>query len=70
MSIFRTKVECAGLCLSVINCHAFEFKELDSNNGCRCILYEEDGVCDGNPSDVNLVEVYVDHSKAFHRCQG
>ena len=66
---YRTKVECAGLCLSVEECHAFEFKESNSKNGFNCILYKEDGICEDRFSDLS-VEVYVDQSKVLGDCQG
>ena len=66
----RTKVECAGLCLSVEECHAFEFKESNSKDGFNCTLYKEEGICEDRFSDLGLVEVYVDHSKVLANCQG
>ena len=67
----RTKVECAGLCLSIENCHAFywiaagEFS-LAGANFCR--LFKIDGIC--LTTDYDPVEIYSDANIDIPSCAG
>ena len=69
--LVRTKVECAGLCLSIETCHAFNWIasadfNLAGDNICR--LLKIDGIC--LTTDYDPIEIYVDASIDILSCAG
>ena len=65
----RTKVECAGFCLSLQTCHAFCWigsNEKQANN--LCLVLEKDSLC--LTSDNNSIEIYIDSNENFPDCPG
>ena len=68
-TIDRTKVECAGLCLSIKGCHAFRW--IPSSSGTKeniCRILENNELC----ITVNLspIDIYVDASIDIPSCEG
>ena len=59
----RTKVECAGLCLSKESCHAFQW--IPQN---ICKLLKIDGIC--LETDNNPIEIYADANIDIPSCIG
>ena len=67
-SMLRTKVECAGLCLSLPNCFAFQWLTLDKVKAqYSCLLLKEGGMCKGKESSV---EIYADGAGRIPFCPG
>ena len=65
----RTKVECAGFCLSLQTCHAFRWigsNEQQPNNICQRL--DKDSLC--LTSDNSPIEIYVDSNENFPDCAG
>ena len=67
----RTKVECAGLCLSIEDCHAFNWISsadfnLAGDNMCR--LLEIDEIC--LTTDYDPIEIYADANIVIPSCAG
>ena len=66
---YRTKVECAAMCLSEIRCFSFRFDESSS----RCTLMEKEGLCMNRPTYTGTIytDVYVDDSEptTFPACK-
>ena len=60
----RTKVECAGLCLSINDCSAFQF----ITGPFSCYLYKKDGAC--QLGDADLIELYVEENMELPPCPG
>ena len=61
-------MECAGYCLSVQTCYAFQWLTLsktDARNS--CVLLKEDGIC---YDEDELVEIYVDATGMIPHCPG
>ena len=67
MLLNRTKVECAGLCLTFDVCYAFGF-EINNGHDFSCKLYEKQGVCQtkGKP----FQEIYASLQDPPPNCQG
>ena len=63
--LVRTKVECAGLCLSIETCHAFDFNRAGYN---ICRLLKIDGIC--LTTDYDPVEIYADANIDIPSCAG
>ena len=62
-----TKVECAGLCLSLKTCHVFQWiGSNDENNPNECKILEKDGLCPTD--DDSLIEIYVDANEESLSC--
>ena len=67
----RTKVECAGLCLSIENCHAFNWISAANFNLAGddiCRLLKIDGIC--LTTDYDPIEIYVDAKIDIPSCAG
>ena len=67
MLLNRTKVECAGLCLTFDACYAFRF-EISNEHDITCTLYEKEGVCQTNERPVE--EIYAIFQDPPPKCQG
>ena len=63
----RTKVECAGLCLTFDVCYAFGF-EINNEHDFSCKLYKKQGVCQTN--DDPFQEIYASFQDPPPNCQG
>ena len=63
---YRTKVECAGSCLSFYECFAFEW--LETNEGKKCNLIQEQDVC--IDSNMGLRTIYVGTNDKIKKCIG
>ena len=61
----RTKVECAGLCLSTTDCHGFEW----INSGLSCRMMLQSGLCLDNQKK-KPVSIYVDQDNMPPICPG
>ena len=67
MLLDRTKVECAGLCLTFDVCYAFGF-EINNEQHFSCKLYEKQGVCQTNEEPFQ--EIYASFQDPPPNCQG
>ena len=67
MKYYRTKVECAGLCLSEENCHVFKFVKGEKDNY-FCTLYDKEGTC--IIDDSKSIETYADQNTIPPYCPG
>ena len=67
MLLNRTKVECAGLCLTFDACYAFRF-EISNEHDITCTLYKKGGVCQTNERPVE--EIYASFQDPPPNCQG
>ena len=63
----RTKVECAGLCLTFDVCYAFRFVIINEHDF-NCKLYEKQGVC--QTKDEPFQEIYASFQDPPPNCQG
>ena len=66
---YRTKVECAAMCLSENRCFSFRFDESSP----KCRLMEKEGLCINRPTYTGPIytDVYVDDSEptTFPACK-
>ena len=60
-------MECAGLCLSMEKCNAFEFS-ISTTGSFSCVLYEKEGIC--IIQDNNSVEIYANQNENIPACPG
>ena len=66
--LFRTKVECAGLCLSYgIDCFAFQFTGEYSKSVCK--LISKDEICSHGKGNIHE-EVYIGQNEVIPSCKG
>ena len=68
--LHRTKVECAGLCLSMPDCVAFQWigsSDEQPNNICRTL--DKEKLCFTIESDKS-VEIYASSNENFSLCNG
>ena len=67
MFLNRTKVECAGLCLTFDVCYAFGFK-MNNEQDFSCKLYKKHGVCQTKHEPFE--EIYASLGDPPPNCRG
>ena len=62
---YRTKVECAGFCLSREDCFAFRFDDRKF----KCTLLQENGICTAYKDDETFIYAKDDGHKTIIKCR-
>ena len=65
MSCYRTRVECAGFCLSKEDCFAFQFDDPKR----KCTLLQENGICTAYKDSETFIYAKNDEQKTIVKCR-
>ena len=63
---FRTKVECAGLCLSLKACYGFQWSRSKENDLYACKVFKRQELCKWNKE--SSIEIYVGENEKIAKC--